>query len=154
MRVRITLLTLLLALTPLLGRCELEKSELDIKRISRSVAYSLPLYHLNELPLDAHISTNAFNLFISSLDPSHTYFLQTDIDEFQTESNILYKQLRKGDISFAHDVFNVLLDPALSDAAYENSVHTTGFSQVLFEFVQSVQSSQVFGSAVRNSISH
>ena len=110
MRVRITLLTLLLALTPLLGRCELEKSELDIKRISRSVAYSLPLYHLNELPLDAHISTNAFNLFISSLDPSHTYFLQTDIDEFQKESAVLYKQLRKGDISFAHNVFNVLLE--------------------------------------------
>jgi carboxyl-terminal processing protease len=110
MRVRTTLLTLLLALTPLLGHGELEKSELDIKRISRSVAYTLPLYHLNQLPLDAHISTNAFNLFINSLDPSHTYFLQTDIDEFRKESEDLYKQLRKGDISFAHNVFNVLLE--------------------------------------------
>jgi len=87
----------------------LPKSELDVKRISRAVAYTLPLYHLNQLPLDAHISTNAFNLFIDSLDPTHSYFLQTDIDEFQKESADLYKQLRKGDISFARDVFNILL---------------------------------------------
>ena len=110
MRARTYLPALLLALTPLLGHSELEKSELDIKKISRSVAYTLPIYHLNQLPLDAHISTNAFNIFINSLDPSHTYFLQTDIDEFEKESDVLYKQLRKGDISFAHNVFNVLLE--------------------------------------------
>lgn len=127
MRARTTLLALTLALIPLLGRGELEKSELDIKRISRSVAYTLPLYHLNQLPMDAHISTNAFNLFINSLDPSHTYFLQTDIDEFQKESDVLYKQLRKGDISFAHNVFNVLLERIVNRMTFAEEQLKTGF---------------------------
>ena len=95
MRARSTLLALTLVLTPLLGHCELEKTELDTKRISRAVAYTLPLYHLNQMPLDARVSTNAFNLFIDSLDPAHSYFLQSDIDEFRKESRDLYKRLRK-----------------------------------------------------------
>ena len=127
MRARTNLLVLLLALTPLLGHSELEKSELNIKRISRSVAYSLPLYHLNQLPLDAHISTNAVNLFINSLDPAHSYFLQTDIDEFRKESAVLYKQLRKGDISFAHDVFNILLERIANRMAFTEEQLKNGF---------------------------
>ena len=127
MRVRTTLLALMLALTPLLGRCELEKSELDIKKISRMVAYTLPISHLNQLPLDAHISTNAFNLFIDSLDPSHTYFLQPDIDAFRQESDSLYKQLRRGDISFAHNVFNVLLKRIANRMAFIEEQLKIGF---------------------------
>ncbi|HSR88557.1 MAG TPA: S41 family peptidase, partial [Pontiella sp.] len=110
MRPRTTLLALTLMLTPLLGQCELEKSELDTKRISRAVAYTLPLYHLNQMPLDARVSADAFNLFIDSLDPAHSYFLQSDIDNFRKESGDLYKRLKKGDISFAHEVFSVLLE--------------------------------------------
>jgi len=110
MRARKTLLAITLLALPLLGSCELEKSELDVKKISRSVAYSLPVFHLNELPLDTNISTNAFNLFINSLDPAHSYFLQSDIDEFQKEAKTLHKRLRKGDISFALEVFDILME--------------------------------------------
>lgn len=110
MSVRITLLSLTLLGLPMIGSAELGKSDLDIKKISRSVAYSLPVFHLNQLPLDAHISTNAFNLFISSLDPARSYFLQSDIDSFQEESKLLHKRLRKGDTSFATTAYNVLME--------------------------------------------
>ncbi len=86
----------------------LPKSDLDVKRISRTVAYSLPVFHLNQLPMDSHISTNAFKLFIDSLDPTHSYFLQSDIDSFSQEAPDLHKQLRKGDISFARNVYDIL----------------------------------------------
>ena len=105
----------------------ISKSELDIKRISRAVAYTLPLYHLNQMPLDAHVSTNAFNLFIDSLDPAHSYFLQADIDEFRKESKNLYKQLRRGDISFAHRVFNVLLERIANRMAFAEEQLKAGF---------------------------
>jgi len=105
----------------------LPESDLDTKRISRAVAYTLPLYHLNQLPLDAHISTNAFNLFIDSLDPTHSYFLQSDIDEFQKEAPDLYKQLRKGDISFAHEVFNILLQRIDNRMTFTEKQLKTGF---------------------------
>ncbi|WP_372794491.1 carboxy terminal-processing peptidase [Pontiella sp.] len=88
----------------------LEKSDLDIKRISTTVAYSLPVFHLNQLHLDSHISTNAFNLFIDSLDPSRSYFLQSDIDEFSKDALNLHKRLRKGDIDFARQAYEVLMD--------------------------------------------
>ena len=109
MRARLSLLTLPLLMLPALGTCELAKSDLDVKKISRTVAYSLPVFHLNQLPLDADISTNAFNLFIDSLDPAHCYFLQSDIDGFKKDAPNLHKMLRKGDISFAVGVFETLM---------------------------------------------
>ena len=110
MKQRSFLLVALLAAIPMLGSCNIEKSDLDIKKITRSVAYSLPLYHLNHLPLDENISTNAFNLFINSLDPSRSYFLQSDIDAFTQEAPILAKRLLKGDIEFSTRAFEILLE--------------------------------------------
>ena len=95
---------------PLIGCGELEKSDLDVKKISRTVAYSLPVFHLNGLPFDENIATNAFNLFIDSLDPAHSYFLQTDIDAFAEQSKELHKQLKKGDITFAKNAYAILLN--------------------------------------------
>ena len=89
---------------------ELEKSDLDIKKISRTVAYSLPVFHLNQLPFDSTISKNAFNLFIKSLDPARSYFLQSDIDSFQKDAGHLHKRLRKGDIEFARTTYDVLME--------------------------------------------
>ncbi len=110
MRVMKTIITASLLALPLIGCGELEKSDLDVKKISRTVAYSLPAFHLNHLPMDSHIATNAFNLFIDSLDPARSYFLQSDIDKFSEDAKLLHKQLRKGDISFARNVFDVLMD--------------------------------------------
>ncbi len=86
----------------------LVKSDLDVKKITRTVAYSLPVFHLNQLPLNNGIATNAFNLFIDSLDPAHCYFLQADINDFKTDASDLHKQLKKGDVSFAYKVYDVL----------------------------------------------
>lgn len=109
MRVRAVFATLSIVTLPLIGSCELEKSELDVKKITRTVAYSLPVFHLNQLPMDTHISTNAYNLFIDSLDPARSYFLQSDIDSFEQESTELHKRLRKGDITFAKNAYDILM---------------------------------------------
>ena len=106
---RMILLFLLLAF-PLLGSCEIKKSDLDVKKITKTVAYSLPVFHLNHLSLNEGVSTNAFELFINSLDPSHTYFLQSDIDEFRVESKLLGKKLQKGNIDFANKVYDRLME--------------------------------------------
>lgn len=108
MRIKPLLLTLSLLTLPMLGSCDATDAGLDTQRITRSVAYSLPLLHLKQLPLDQNISTDAFSLFINSLDSSHCYFLQSDIDEFKKEAPGLAAQLRRGDIAFAQKVFDVL----------------------------------------------
>ncbi|MCF7816953.1 MAG: carboxy terminal-processing peptidase [Kiritimatiellales bacterium] len=109
MRLRVVILAALVAI-PLLGSCDVEKSDLDVKKIARTVAYSLPVFHLNQLPLDEDIARSAFDLFIDSLDPSRSYFLQSDIDAFSAKAGTLDKELRKGDITFAKEVFAVLME--------------------------------------------
>jgi len=105
----------------------LEKSELDIKKISRTVAYSLPVFHLNQLPMDAHISTNAFNLFISSLDPARSYFLQSDIDAFSKDAAQLHKRLRKGDIDFARQAYKTVMKRIENRIAFAEQQLEKGF---------------------------
>ncbi len=127
MKPRINLLAIFLLTIPFLGYGELEKSDLNTKRISRAVAYSLPLYHLNQLPFDENISTNAFNLFIESLDPARSYFLQSDINAFAQEAQTLNKGLRKGDISFATNVYNVLKKRIEDRTAFAEVLLEKGF---------------------------
>ncbi len=127
MKQRSFFLTALLIAAPIIGSCGIEKSDLDIKKISRSVAYSLPVFHLNQLPLDENIATNAFNLFIDSLDMSHSYFLQSDIDTFTKESTGLSKRLRKGDISFAIQAFDILMERIENRMAFTEELLEKGF---------------------------
>ncbi len=127
MKQRRLLLIALLVVVPMMGRCEIEKSALNIKRISRSVAYHLPLYHLNQLPFDENIATNAFNLFIGSLDPSRSYYLQADIDAFTQEAPELAKRMRKGDISFGTHMFDVLMERIENRTAFTEELLKQGF---------------------------
>ncbi|MDF7806846.1 carboxy terminal-processing peptidase [Pontiellaceae bacterium B12219] len=106
-----TLIPVCMALAlPMFGTADVEKSDLDVKKISRTVAYSLPVFHLNQLPMDAYISTNAFDLYIDSLDPARSYFLQSDIEMLSKDAQNLHKRLRKGDIEFAIDAYNILME--------------------------------------------
>lgn len=133
MKTRPFILIALLASVPMLGSCDIEKSDLNTKKISRSVAYSLPVFHLNQLPFDESISTNAFNLFIDSLDPARSYFLQSDIDAFSKGAPELADRLRKGDISFAQQAFDVLLERIANRLAYTEDLLEKGFDTSIDE---------------------
>ena len=84
-------------------------NNIDSKKIARTIAYTLPVYHLNRLPLNEFISTNAFNLFLDTLDPSKSFFLKSDIDELSIKYPSLHRDLRKGDISFSKDAYDILI---------------------------------------------
>lgn len=127
MKLRQHNLMLLLALLPVLGSCDVAPSGLDTKKITRSVAYRLPLLHLNQLPLDENIATNAFDLYIESLDPSRSYFLQSDIDAFSARAGELSDLLRKGDISFALNVYDVLMERMKNRLAFTEKLLEQGF---------------------------
>jgi len=127
MKQRPFFLIALLVTVPMLGSCDVEKSDLNIKKISSSVAYSLPVFHLNQLPLDENIATNAFNLFIDSLDPSRSYYLQSDIDAFSQESHGLAKRLQDGDIEFATSVFEILMERIENRMAFTEQLLENGF---------------------------
>ena len=133
MNARTMIATMVLAALPLIGSGEVEKSDLDVKKISRTVAYSLPVFHLNQLPMDSYISTNAFNLFIESLDPARSYFLQSDIDAFGEDSGNLHKRLRKGDITFAQEAYDVLMERIANRIAFSEKQLKEGFDVTVKE---------------------
>ncbi|MCX6997848.1 MAG: carboxy terminal-processing peptidase [Kiritimatiellaeota bacterium] len=72
------------------------------------VAAALPQLHVSHRTFDARVATNALALFLNALDFDHTYFLASDIAEFQQQGSQLADQLRAGDVRFAFDVFNRL----------------------------------------------
>ena len=86
-----------------------DENKVDSKKITRTVAYTLPVYHLNRLPLNEFISTNAFNMFLDTLDPSKSYFLKDDIDTLSSSYPSLHRDLRKGDISFSKEAYEILM---------------------------------------------
>ena len=86
-----------------------DENKVDSKKITRTVAYTLPVYHLNRLPLNEFISTNAFNMFLDTLDPTKSYFLKEDIDTLSSKYPSLHRDLRKGDISFSKEAYEILM---------------------------------------------
>ena len=73
--------------------------------VSRLVADLMERQHLSSRPLDDTISSRAFDMFIKNLDPTKSYFLQSDVDEFSKWKSKLDDQMKAGDFSAAFAVF-------------------------------------------------
>lgn len=127
MRLKKYHLTAIALLLAAIAFSNIEKSDLDVKKIARAVSFSLPNFHLNQLPLDEHISTNTFSLYLESLDPSKSYFLQSDIDQFSKEANKLSEELERGNVEFAYKVFDVLMERMHNRVEYIDSLLEMGF---------------------------
>ena len=111
----------------------IEKDPLPIKRIAARVADRLPHVHLNRNEFDDSIATNALALFIDSLDFDRTYFLASDIAEFQLQATELDDQIKKGDTSFAQVVFQRFKERVLDRVAYVNQLLDNGFDLTIDE---------------------
>jgi carboxyl-terminal processing protease len=65
--------------------------------------------HLVKPEIDNEISKRLFQRFLKDLDPTKSYFLKGDIEEFRSYETKLDRMLEKGDISFAYKVYARLL---------------------------------------------
>lgn len=78
-------------------------------RISKAVARFLADEHLSKAPLNEEMSRRTFTTFMKMLDPMKVYFVQTDVDEFAKQQNVLADQIRSGNTTFAYTVFERFL---------------------------------------------
>jgi len=78
-------------------------------RISKAVARFLADEHLSKAPLNEEMSRRTFTTFMKMLDPMKVYFLQSDVDEFAKQQNVLADQIRSGNTTFAYTVFERFL---------------------------------------------
>ena len=79
------------------------------ENIARIVSALLQQGHLSKHPLDDEISQRALNSFLERLDPWKVYFLQSDIDRFETRANDLDDLTKRGDITVAYEIYETLL---------------------------------------------
>ena len=100
---------------PATGKKVLAPSK-SMESITRTALYLLTNEHFLLQKVDEELSGKLFDEFFKVLDPSKVYFTQQDIAGFEKERKKLGIYLRRGDVRFAFDVYNVFLQKL---SAYE-----------------------------------
>lgn len=103
------------------------EAPIPAERIASRVADRLPHVHLNRDPFNDRIATNAFNLFIDSLDFDRTFFLASDVEEFREEAALLDDQVREGQVAFSERVFERFRQRVTNRVAYVYRLLDRGF---------------------------
>ncbi len=76
------------------------------KVTTRQVAALLDRSHYLNQPLDSKTGSEILSMYIDSLDPNHTLFLQSDVDEFKKKyADDFGARLKRGDLSAGVEVF-------------------------------------------------
>ncbi len=73
---------------------------------SLHVARNLSLSHYRKQPINKELSEKIYEHYLSALDPSRLYFLQSDINEFETYRFKLDSAIKTGQLSPAFKIFN------------------------------------------------
>lgn len=75
------------------------------RKTALAFARMLPQHHLSRHPIDDEIASRTLRLFVRSLDPQRIYFNQPDIDSFRDKADTFDDRLKKGDLTFAYQIF-------------------------------------------------
>ena len=78
--------------------------------VSKIVSKLVQEQHFSQHPLDDEISNRGLTQFLKALDPLKLYFLDGDVERFLARKNDLDEMVKKGDLSFAYDVYRVYLE--------------------------------------------
>ena len=74
--------------------------------IVKSIVYKLKYHHYEKINLDDQLSEKIYDTFLSDLDPSRLYFLQSDINAFKPYRHKIDDILKSVDLKPAYQLFN------------------------------------------------
>ncbi|MDA0288410.1 MAG: PDZ domain-containing protein, partial [Proteobacteria bacterium] len=77
--------------------------------VVRGIVERFTSLHYAQEPLNDELSKRIFQLYLDSLDSGHYYFLESDVKEFRAKEISLDDMLRRGDVTWAMDVFTRFL---------------------------------------------
>ena len=63
-------------------------------------------YHYRKLAIDDKLGSTLLNNYLENLDPAKVYFLQSDIDKFQTYKNDLDDEILQGNLTKPFEIYN------------------------------------------------
>lgn len=90
----------------------------DGSRVARLLANSLPLMHLNKVAWDDALAEKALDNYLEALDFEKVFFLASDIQEFRAYRTEIDDLVKRGDLSFAQQVYDVLKERVADRMAY------------------------------------
>jgi carboxyl-terminal processing protease len=82
------------------------KPESEHAEIVKSIVYKLKYHHYEKVKLNDQLSEMVYDTYLSDLDPSRLYFLQSDIDTFAPYRQQIDDFMRKSDLHLAYQIFN------------------------------------------------
>jgi carboxyl-terminal processing protease len=91
------------------------------------LAEGLPKLHLTHAAFDEKIATNALSLYLNMLDFDHTFFLASDIAEFQQHGPQLAQELHAGDVRIGVEIYNRFMERMTNRLAYVGVLLKHGF---------------------------
>ncbi len=94
------------AKTTVVPLTELKPTE-DQRRSTELITHFISNYHYKKLDLDDALSVVIFNRYLKSLDPNHSYFLNSDINTFSAYRYRMDDLLRSTHLSPAFEIFKV-----------------------------------------------
>ena len=85
---------------------QLTRPSEEAAHTARVICTMVNKYHINHGEVDDSIAPKLFDRFVDLLDPQKLYFVASDLEEFEADRMKLDDQLKKGDVTFAYNVFN------------------------------------------------
>lgn len=82
----------------------------EYQRVSKELLMTLERVHYNRPIIDDAISAKAFDYYINSLDPTKSFFLQSDIDHLSQYKYQLDDALRNADVQIAYTIYNLYIE--------------------------------------------
>lgn len=96
-------------------------------RITATLARELPREHLSRREITDEIIQQTISNYLESLDFSHAYFLQADIERFEAFAPELHDMLLDGDNSFAFEVYELFKERVQNRTEYVEQILDEGF---------------------------
>lgn len=95
--------------------------------VARYFETVVPRLHLSRHPLDVGVATNAMTLYLGMLDYDRTFFLASDIAEFQQQAPLQVERLHQGDVALAFQIFERYRERVRNRVEYADLLISRGF---------------------------
>jgi len=99
----------------------------EMGNIARIAAALTARQHYRQQPIDDRISSTLFDEYFKTLDPNKLYLTQRDINKFKSYRNKLDDQIHYGQIKFAFEAFNKLVEKVKYFDRYTDVLLKKGF---------------------------
>jgi carboxyl-terminal processing protease len=96
--------------------------EPEHQAVTKTITEILANDHYHPATMDDGFSQKVFDLYLKDLDYSRSYFLITDIKDFDQHRGRIDDYLRAGDVKFAFDMYNTFLERIYARINYATKV--------------------------------